>query len=884
MFEQRLCEDEFGVAVQKINQNGKSVLRCVRCVPLFPLQSLHSDALPLSTNASANHAQQSNLRSAASLFAESGASPSVVVEEKVDGFLSYTGTYSADLAGAYSLAVLQLECCGLSGKYYDNQWLMDLPVIERLDSMLNFDLGSGAITPYGRDYVSIRWWGKLKPDTNELYTFYVAADDGVRLYINHILLVDSWEDNPNKKRAQMQLTANSYHDIKIEYKKETGPAYFQLQWSSRSIRKHVIPSSNLYYPTHILGSPFPTIIMPGGTDYPHSDFVPVSGRDRTRATAGEQAFFLIQAKDLIGNIKTSNGDSQGDYQSPQQQFTVDIIGSHGTTSGSVAYIGSGQYRVNYTLTKAGMYTVHAKTGGTDIYCGLGEENRCSPFSLTVVPGPTVGSMCEAESESSVDSLVKARAGENGVIYVQAKDAYGNNRHIGGDNLIVKFSSTDNPNIQYRGNIADQSNGTYVISYSIPLSGSYIVSISLDGESVQYCRGPSGDRWHNRNYDGVNVYYSPAFCSFQNDTPLHVVHHKLHALSSTVIDNGKTGLAAATVGVENGFAIQARDKFGNIRSGSGTPHIPSFGDGSSDTFLVTLVGPGGYSVRKSSYVNIIVCLNSAIPGYFRLIFGDVASHDLPHDISPAAMEIALMTMHGISISTEVNRKTINGNHEWAVTFLSHFEEWSKHSLSVIPSSDGIVLVSDQMSVLQIGNGGLYPIAYTVWKKGIYELSITSSGSIVSDSTYTIEVADGAVQASSSNAFGQGLISGSAGEKAYFEIQTKDVQQSEVQVIQASGVVINYVNEVQTITIPTALGDYFLLTFRGKTTTGIQVGTSLLVDLKTALEELATINHVSVHSSGSETINSGDQIDVEFHSKHGDLDLMMSSNSDIITKKL
>jgi len=63
MFEQRLCEDEFGVAVRKINQNGKSVLRYVRCVPLFPLQSLHSDALPLSTNASANSAQHRNLRS-----------------------------------------------------------------------------------------------------------------------------------------------------------------------------------------------------------------------------------------------------------------------------------------------------------------------------------------------------------------------------------------------------------------------------------------------------------------------------------------------------------------------------------------------------------------------------------------------------------------------------------------------------------------------------------------------------------------------------------------------------------------------------------------------------------------------------------------------------
>lgn len=36
LFEQRLCEDAYGVAVRKINQNGKAQLRYVKCVPYTP--------------------------------------------------------------------------------------------------------------------------------------------------------------------------------------------------------------------------------------------------------------------------------------------------------------------------------------------------------------------------------------------------------------------------------------------------------------------------------------------------------------------------------------------------------------------------------------------------------------------------------------------------------------------------------------------------------------------------------------------------------------------------------------------------------------------------------------------------------------------------------
>lgn len=83
------------------------------------------------------------------LVATSGSPPLIVVEEKVPGLPSYTGQYRAETAGTYSLAVLKLEGGGVNAQYYDNQWLLDDPVIERVDPTINFHWGSDIITQYG---------------------------------------------------------------------------------------------------------------------------------------------------------------------------------------------------------------------------------------------------------------------------------------------------------------------------------------------------------------------------------------------------------------------------------------------------------------------------------------------------------------------------------------------------------------------------------------------------------------------------------------------------------------------------------------------------------------------------------------------------------------
>ena len=476
------------------------------------------------------------------------------------------------------------------------------------------------------------------------------------------------------------------------------------------------------------------------------------------AVAGERTSFFLQAKDGVGNNKLTSGDAQGDSQ--EEQFSLEILGDHGTISGDVTYLESGQYRVDYTVLKAGTYQVHVKTGDTDIYCGLGEENKCSPYTLTVLPGETLASNCEVESSfDPVDYLVEARAGANGKVYLQAKDAFGNNRISGGDDVIANFKSTANPDIRYRGNVLDRDDGTYQIMYLIPMAGSYVVYIYVGDEPVQYCVGPSGERWDSRQYNGISVYSSPSFCSLDDDLHVNVIHRELHGVSSTLVDeDGFSGLSSAVVGVETGFVIESRDKFGNLRSGSSTSNIEQSGDGMSDTYLVSLEAPSGHATITSTAVDILSCSDSSVSGYFRLSYGGRGSEDIPHHLSGSAMQVVLSSMHDSdesSPSFEVSRSQVGGNYQWKITFTQNLDLWSSDSLSVLPGSDGATEVFNHMSVAKQPLSGLYPVHYTLWEVGTYTMNVISGDNLVS--SRTIDVANGAPQASSSSsASGDGLV--------------------------------------------------------------------------------------------------------------------------------
>ena len=71
------------------------------------------------------------------------------------------GTYACDvnvtIRGNYELDVYQLVPGGLKGHYYtDNYLSAERLDLVRTDAVVNFTWGTGAVTTFGRDFVSVR--------------------------------------------------------------------------------------------------------------------------------------------------------------------------------------------------------------------------------------------------------------------------------------------------------------------------------------------------------------------------------------------------------------------------------------------------------------------------------------------------------------------------------------------------------------------------------------------------------------------------------------------------------------------------------------------------------------------------------------------------------
>lgn len=144
---------------------------------------------------------------------------------------------------------------GLRGLYYDNTDFSALRMA-RVDATVNFDWGTGAPDgSIGVDGFAIRWTGQVEPRYTQTYTFYTTTDDGVRLWINNVLVIDKWIDQgATEWSGTIALTAGQKYDIRMDYYEGGGPGSTQLRWSSASQAKQIIPATQLYRPAPVLAA------------------------------------------------------------------------------------------------------------------------------------------------------------------------------------------------------------------------------------------------------------------------------------------------------------------------------------------------------------------------------------------------------------------------------------------------------------------------------------------------------------------------------------------------------------------------------------------------------------------------------------------------------
>jgi hypothetical protein len=135
---------------------------------------------------------------------------------------------------------------GLTGSYFAGLTLTG-QAHTRNDPTANFNWGNGFGDPnVGSELFSVRWTGRVTPPFSETYRFYANSDDGVRLWVNNVLLVDDWTDHgPTESSGTIALTAGVRYDIRMEYYQKGGGALVQLLWSSPSVAKQVVPRERL---------------------------------------------------------------------------------------------------------------------------------------------------------------------------------------------------------------------------------------------------------------------------------------------------------------------------------------------------------------------------------------------------------------------------------------------------------------------------------------------------------------------------------------------------------------------------------------------------------------------------------------------------------------
>ncbi len=193
-----------------------------------------------------------------------------------------------------------VEIHGLKGEYWTHSapGAFDFHELKAVafDPHLDFDnLEPRLSLTTGRaDDVSVRWTGKIVPETTGSHTFSVSSDNGFRLWVDGALVIDHWTDDWDNEQTSepVQLTAGRAHDIKVEYFEHYGGSNFHLRWTPPGGAKEAVPRSAFRLPDGFdydgaLGA---TVLASGRTlklDFPEPLATPPAGfTDHLNAVIG----------------------------------------------------------------------------------------------------------------------------------------------------------------------------------------------------------------------------------------------------------------------------------------------------------------------------------------------------------------------------------------------------------------------------------------------------------------------------------------------------------------------------------------------------------------------------------------------------------------------
>ena len=168
---------------------------------------------------------------------------------------NHDGTYGVRFlttrSGAYMAHLDLATQGGLDGEYFANtRWTRDGTQRNRVDAKLDMDWNLDApMDSFPSDHFTARWTGMIRPPFDDYYTFHIQADDSVTLWFDRAQVFSSeglaarqeWNVVLNER-----LSASVLYHLRLDYREHQVAARLRLLWSSATLGKQVVPSSNLF--------------------------------------------------------------------------------------------------------------------------------------------------------------------------------------------------------------------------------------------------------------------------------------------------------------------------------------------------------------------------------------------------------------------------------------------------------------------------------------------------------------------------------------------------------------------------------------------------------------------------------------------------------------
>ena len=145
-------------------------------------------------------------------------------------------------AYANSVGTCVAMVAGVRGKYFNygddparvptlSTWMNTAIVgINRIDENINFE-NNWALGSLPEDFFCVRWTGYVVGPVSGLVRFRAISDDGVRLWVNDVLLIDGWYEHGSLALdGSMVMEAGRIYNFKMEYFEYAGGNSVQLRW------------------------------------------------------------------------------------------------------------------------------------------------------------------------------------------------------------------------------------------------------------------------------------------------------------------------------------------------------------------------------------------------------------------------------------------------------------------------------------------------------------------------------------------------------------------------------------------------------------------------------------------------------------------------------